>query len=92
MGRLTREAPLPREMQGRWAVAGEASSELIVDGGEITCFGRTVDYDYKEVIEEDGALTVSLATQIRRQDTCCSIAYSCRAPTYDELYPCASAR
>jgi hypothetical protein len=60
MGRLGREAALPREMQGRWVDADDASSELIVNGGEITCFGRPVEYDYKEIIEEDGALTVSL--------------------------------
>jgi hypothetical protein len=33
---------------------------LIVNGGEITCFGRAVEYDYKEIVEQDGALTVSL--------------------------------
>ena len=60
MDRLGREAALPREMQGRWVDADDASSELIVNGGEITCFGRLVEYDYKEVVEKDGALTVSL--------------------------------
>ena len=55
-----REAPLPDEMQGRWVDAEEINSELIVDGGEITCFGQVVEYDYKEIGEEDGALTVSL--------------------------------
>ena len=60
MERSRREAPLPRAMQGRWVVVDEPLSVLIVDGGEITCFGQTVEYDYKEVVEEDGALTVSL--------------------------------
>jgi hypothetical protein len=60
MGRLGREAALPREMQGRWVDADDASSELIVNGGEITCFGRPVEYDHKEIVEEDGALTISL--------------------------------
>ncbi len=60
MDRLRREAPLPREMQGRWVEANDPSSELIVDDGEITCFGRRVEYDYKEIVDQDGALTVSL--------------------------------
>jgi hypothetical protein len=30
-------------------------------GGEITCFGRAVEYDYKEIIEAEGAVTVRLA-------------------------------
>jgi hypothetical protein len=57
---LGREAALPLEMQGRWVDADEPSSELMVDGGEITCFGRTVEYDYKEIVKKDGALTVDL--------------------------------
>jgi hypothetical protein len=60
MERLGREVALPCEMQGRWVGADEPSSELIVDGGEITCFGRTVEYDYKEIAKKDGALTVDL--------------------------------
>lgn len=47
-------------MQGRWVDADDASSKLIVNGGEITCFGRPVEYDYKNIVEKDGALTVSL--------------------------------
>lgn len=60
MDRLGRDAPLPAEMQGHWVDADEPASELIVAGGEITCFGQVVDYDYKEIDEIDGALTVSL--------------------------------
>ena len=60
MDRVDREVPLPRAMQGRWAGVDEPSSELIVIGGEITCYGHIVEYDYKEIIEENGALTVSL--------------------------------
>jgi uncharacterized glyoxalase superfamily protein PhnB len=60
MQRLERAAPLPREMQGRWVEMDDPAAELIVNGGEITCFGRAVDYDFKEVVEEHGALTVSL--------------------------------
>jgi hypothetical protein len=59
MTRLDRTASLPEEMQGRW-VEVDNGSMLIVDGGEITCFGQVVEYDYKEISEIDGALTVTL--------------------------------
>lgn len=35
-------------------------AELVIHGGEITCFGATVAYDYKLVETIDGALAVSL--------------------------------
>jgi hypothetical protein len=57
--RVERHAPLPDEMQGRWVEVDDGSI-LIVDGGEITCFGQVVEYDYKEISEIDGALTVTL--------------------------------
>lgn len=60
MERTGRETPLPNEMQGRWTDVEDESSELIVEGGEITCFGQRVEYDYKLIDEDDGALTVSL--------------------------------
>lgn len=60
MERFEREHPLPDAMQGRWQDVEDSASELIVDGGEITCFGQTVAYDYKLLAEDDGALTVSL--------------------------------
>lgn len=47
-------------MQGRWIAADDPLSDLVVDGGEITCFGMVVNYDYKVIVEKDGALTVSL--------------------------------
>lgn len=47
-------------MQGRWADVDEPSSELIVQGGEVICFGQSVIYDYKLIETVDGALTVSL--------------------------------
>ncbi len=47
-------------MQGSWSDTNDPSSKLIINGGEITCFGQTVEYDYKLVSYEDGALTVSL--------------------------------
>src|SRR5687768_6010885 len=58
--RLGRDAPLPAEMQGRWVEVDDPSSELVVSGGEVACFGRTVEYDYKLVGKVDGAVTVSL--------------------------------
>ena len=60
MPRVGRDASLPDEMQGQWIAVDERSSTLIIEGGEITCFGRLVEYDYKEIDQEDGALTVSL--------------------------------
>lgn len=47
-------------MQGRWLDADAPSSELVITGGEISCFGKVVEYDYKVVSREDGALSVSL--------------------------------
>jgi len=58
--RVGRATPLPDAMQGRWVDADAPSSELVIEGGEVTCFGRAVDYDYKEVGEIAGAVTVSL--------------------------------
>lgn len=60
MERLGRDAPLPGQMQGRWTDLEDPTSELIVQGGEVTCFGQPVAYDYKLVDTDDGALTVSL--------------------------------
>jgi hypothetical protein len=60
MSRQARSTPFPSGMQGRWLDTEEPSAELIVAGGEVTCFGRLIDYDCKEVEEVDGALTVSL--------------------------------
>ena len=60
MERVGRHAPFPSEMQGRWIDTDEPSTELIVAGGEIRCFGHTVEYDYKLIDKIDGALTVSL--------------------------------
>lgn len=60
LNRLGRDEPLPRQMQGRWIGADDPLAELVVEGGEITCFGEVVNYDHKLVIEEGGALNVSL--------------------------------
>lgn len=60
MERFERDAPLPKEMQGRWADIENPSSELIIEGGEVICFGQPVLYDYKLIGADDGALTVSL--------------------------------
>jgi hypothetical protein len=67
MTRLDRTASLPEEMQGRW-VEVDNGSILIVDGGEITCFGQVVEYDYKEISEIDGALTVTLRINDEAQE------------------------
>ncbi|WP_277042158.1 hypothetical protein [Caballeronia mineralivorans] len=40
--------------------ADDPLSELVVDGGEITCFGTVVNYDHEVIVTEDGDLTVSL--------------------------------
>lgn len=47
-------------MQGRWSDRDDASSKLIIDGGKVTCFGQLVAYDYKLIVSDDDALTVSL--------------------------------
>jgi hypothetical protein len=60
MQKLDRLAPLPHDMQGKWRDVDDASSHLMIDGGEVTCFGQVVAYDYKLVGTMDGALTVSL--------------------------------
>jgi hypothetical protein len=60
MDRLRRDMPLPKEMQGRWIDADDEASELLVNDGEITCFGKVVEYDYKIIRAEDEALMVSL--------------------------------
>ena len=60
MRTLERDAPLPAEMQGRWLDAEDASFELVISGGEVRCFGQTVEYDYKLIKEIDGAISVSL--------------------------------
>ncbi|ALL66808.1 hypothetical protein K788_00015770 [Paraburkholderia caribensis MBA4] len=60
VNQLRRDQPLPSQMQGRWLGVDDPRSELVVDGGEITCFGRVVNYDHKVIVEEDGALTVTL--------------------------------
>jgi hypothetical protein len=60
MPQLDRAAPLPDAMQGRWVDVDSQTIELIVVDGEITCFGSVVDYDFKDIEDVDGALTVSL--------------------------------
>lgn len=60
MERVGRDAPLPSKMQGRWVDVDNSATELTVSGGEVTCFGQAVEYDYKLVGDDDDALTVSL--------------------------------
>lgn len=47
-------------MQGQWVDIDDQGLELIVDGGEVICFGATVAYDYKLIEIEDGAVSVGL--------------------------------
>ncbi len=61
--KVGRNVPLPDEMQGRWGDADDVATELVIDGGEVICFGQAVSYDYKEIRREDGALTVSLKVE-----------------------------
>lgn len=60
MERLRPDTPLPSEMQGRWLDVGNPSSELIIHGGEVVCFGQVIQHDYKLIDSVEGALTVSL--------------------------------
>lgn len=70
MERLGREASLPDEMQGRWRDVDDPTTELVVDGGEVICFGQAVAYDYKLLGSEDGATIVSLKIEdMDREDT-----------------------
>jgi hypothetical protein len=61
--RADRDSPLPEQMQGRWVFEGDPVSRLVIEGGKITCRGQVVDYDYKEIGREDGALTVTLRVE-----------------------------
>ena len=61
--RADRGAPLPDQMQGDWLFEQDLKSELLIRGGEVTCLGQVVDYDYKEIGLEDGALTVNLRVE-----------------------------
>lgn len=60
MEQQDRLAPLPVAMQGDWVEIDDSTSRLSIVGGEITCFGQRVDYDYKLVDITDGATTVNL--------------------------------
>jgi hypothetical protein len=68
MHRLDRDDALPTEMQGHWKATDDPSLELLVKGGEVTCGGQTVEYDYKEIAKVDGALTVELMVRDPAQD------------------------
>lgn len=70
MERLRPDAPLPSEMQGRWVDVENPFSELIIQGGEVVCFGQVIQHDYKLVDTVEGALTVSLKIDDEaREDT-----------------------
>ena len=55
-----RQTLLPAEMQGAWVDGDDPSSTLNIDGAEISCLGASVDYDFMEINEIEGALTVVL--------------------------------
>jgi hypothetical protein len=63
-----RDEPLPSEMQGVWVDADEPAVKLTVCGAEIMCFGLAIEYDYKEIHEVNGALTVSLKVNNEAQE------------------------
>ena len=68
MERLGRGEPLPDAMQGRWVDVDDPSGVLVVSGGEVTCFGQVVAYDYKIIDSGGGALTVSLKVDKEADD------------------------
>jgi hypothetical protein len=68
MRRHERKLALPSDMQGRWIAMDEPSFELFVDGGEVTCGGQRVEYDYKEVEEVAGAIIVTLRVSNTAQE------------------------
>ena len=57
---IGREVALPEPMQGEWIDIDDSTGELHIDGGEVRYRGKSVDYDYKVVGQDDGALTVDL--------------------------------
>ena len=63
-----RDEPLPSEIQGLWVDANDPTVKFTVCGAEIICFGRAIEYDYKEFHEDDGALTVSLKVNDEAQE------------------------
>ncbi|HTJ10184.1 MAG TPA: hypothetical protein VL393_10910 [Candidatus Binataceae bacterium] len=62
MAKSDRSVALPEAMQGIWFDIDDGN-QLTVAGGEVTYAGKAVDYDYKLVESEDGALTVSLKVE-----------------------------
>ena len=60
MQRIDRGASFPKAMQGKWIEVDDPTSEMVILGGEVTCFGTTVDYDYKEIVEIGGNQAVNL--------------------------------
>lgn len=68
MERQDSNISLPSEMQGRWKDVDDETSELIINNGDVTCFGQAIAYDYKLVDTIDGALTVSLKIEDEARD------------------------
>lgn len=69
METVDRHVALPSEMQGRWVDVDEPAGEIVISGGEINYHGRAVDYDFKEIDEIEGTLTVNFSVaDPRRED------------------------
>lgn len=65
-----RSHPLPKEMQGTWFDSEEPENSLDINGGEITCLGEIVQYDFKHMGILDGAIVVSLGVHdAAKEDT-----------------------
>jgi hypothetical protein len=58
---MGRDAPFPREMQGRWVEESEPSMEVFVEGSGITWRGVPMDYQARRLIAcADGTLAVEM--------------------------------
>ena len=60
MKRIERIHPLPNQMQGLWVSNDKTKLELLIEVGEVICSGETIQYDYKEIIESQSAVSVNL--------------------------------
>jgi hypothetical protein len=60
MAKPDRQTPFPAAIQGSWVDRDDPSATLIIEGAEITCFGASIAYDFKEISEVEDALTFEL--------------------------------
>lgn len=68
METFDRTAALPAQMQGRWTDLDDPNSELIIASGEVIYQGAAVDYEFKEIGEVEGALTVNFRVADPQQE------------------------